>query len=238
MLERMIDRDQAVIVAADVTTIAELENLVAQTCDVEGIEGYKIGLALGLTYGIEKVVTTIRSHTNLPVIYDHQKAATDIPEMGPTFAKVVVNGGVNAAILFPFGGGLTERTWIEACRSAELVVLVGGHMTQREFLENEGGFIADDAPERIYTQAANHGITNFVVPGNKVEFVEKYRRLLEDILGANNFALWAPGFISQKGEITEFAKKASPVWRAIVGSAIYKAKDINKAAKMITAGIV
>ena len=235
---RMINRDRAVIVAADVTTIAELENLVAQTCDVEGIEGYKIGLALGLTYGIEKVVTTIRDYTNLPVIYDHQKAATDVPEMGPTFAKVVADSGVDAAILFPFGGGLTERTWIEACRNAELVVLVGGHMTQKEFLESEGGFIADGAPERIYAQAANRGITNFVVPGNKVEFVKKYRRLLEDILGTNNFALWAPGFISQKGKITEFAKEAGPTWRAIVGSAIYKAENINEAAKMIVADIV
>ena len=238
MKGRMIDRDRAVIVAADVTTIAELENLVAQTCDVEGIEGYKIGLALGLTYGIEEVVIAIRDHTNLPVIYDHQKAGTDIPEMGSTFAKVVANSGVDAAILFPFGGGLTERTWIEACRDAGLTVLVGGHMTQKEFLESEGGFIANGAPEKIYTQAANQGVTNFVVPGNKVEFVKKYRQLLEDIFGANNFALWAPGFISQNGVITEFAKEAGLIWRAIVDSALYKAKNINEATKMITAGIV
>jgi hypothetical protein len=60
----------------------------------------------------------------------------------------------------------------------------------------------------------------------------------KSFLRSNNFVLWAPAFISQKGEITKFAKEAGSVWRAIVGSAIYKADDINKAAKMITASIV
>ncbi len=237
-MERLVERDKAVIVAADVTTIKELEKLVSQTCNAEAIEGYKIGLALALTYGIEEIVAIIRKHTDLPIIYDHQKAGNDIPEMGKTFAKVVAGGGVDAAILFPFGGGLTERTWIKACEDAGLVVLVGGHMTQKEFLESEGGFVADSSPSKIYTQAAKCGVTNFVVPGNKVQFVSKYRKLLENILGPNNFVLWAPGFISQKGKITEFAEEAGPVWRAIVGSAIYKADNMNEAAKMITAGIV
>lgn len=237
-MERLTEKDQAVIVAADVTTMKELEQLVKETCKVPGIAGYKIGLALALTYGIKKVVTIIRKHTDLPIIYDHQKAGNDIPEMGSTFATVVARGGVDAAILFPFGGRLTEKTWIQACKDAGLVVLVGGHMTQKQFLKSEEGFIADDSPEEIYTQAALSGVTNFVVPGNKIDFVEKYRQLLEDILGVGNFVLWAPGFISQNGEITEFAKKAGDKWRAIVGSAIYKADNINEAAKMITASIV
>lgn len=237
-MNRLIKRNKAVVVAADVTTIKELERLVKETCKVHGIEGYKIGLALGLTYGIGMVVATIRKHTNLPIIYDHQKAGNDIPEMGSTFATVVARGGVDAAILFPFGGGLTERTWIKACEDAGLIVLVGGHMTQKEFLESEGGFIADSSPLKIYTQAAECGVTNFVVPGNKVQFVSEYRKLLESILGPNNFVLWAPGFISQKGEITVFAEEAGNLWIAIVGSAIYKADNINEAAKMITASIV
>ncbi len=237
-MDRLINKNRGVIVATDVTTMKELEYLVKETCKVPGIEGYKIGLALALTYGIEMVVVTIRKYTKLPIIYDHQKAGNDIPEMGSTFATVVACGGVDAAILFPFGGRLTEKTWIQACEDAGLIVLVGGHMTQKQFLKSEKGFIADEAPEAIYVEAALCGVTNFVVPGNKVEYVEKYRQLLEGILGVGNFVLWAPGFISQKGEITEFAKKAGDKWIAIVGSAIYKADNINKAAKMITAGIV
>ena len=180
----------------------------------------------------------IREYTDLPIIYDHQKGGNDIPGMGKTFAKVVADGGVDSAILFPFGGRLTEKTWIEACRDAGLVVLVGGHMTQKEFLASEGGFIDDNSPEEIYAQAAVCGVRHFVVPGNKIEYVEKYRKLLEKILGVGNFVLWAPGFISQNGEITEFAEKAGDNWMAIVGGAIYNADNKNEAAKMITADIV
>ena len=216
----------------------KLRKLVEETYLVPGIEGYKIGLALGLTFGLTKIVAVIREFTDLPIIYDHQKAGNDIPEMGKTFAMVVADSGVDSAILFPFGGRLTEKTWIKACQDAGLVVLVGGHMTQKQFLQSEDGFIADDSPEEIYAQAAMCGVTNFVVPGNKVEFVEKYRELLENILGVDNFVLWAPGFISQNGKITEFAEKAGNRWRAIVGGAIYKATNINEAARMITADIV
>lgn len=235
--EKLIKEDRTVIAAADVKSLKKLEDLVDATCDVQGIGGYKIGFALGLTYGLEKVVKVIRGLTDLPIIYDHQKAGTDIPDLGPTFAEVVAKSGVNAAILFPFGGAATEREWIDACWDENLTVLVGGHMTQKEFLASEGGFIADTAPTDMYTIAANEGIRNFVVPGNKIEFVSEYRKLLEKLLGKGNFALYAPGFISQGGEITQYAKEAGPIWHAIVGSAIYKADDMEKAAKTVTANL-
>jgi len=235
--ERLIKEDRAVVVAADVETLEDLEELVRDTCDVKGIGGYKVGSILAIRYGLTEIVDAIRKYTSLPIIYDHQKGGTDIPQLGEKFAKVVAESGVNGVILFPFGGAATEREWIKACRNAGLIVLVGGHMTQKEFLFSEGGFIADLAPEKIYEIAAELKVRNFVVPGNKVEFVNKYRQLLEKHLGAGNFALWAPGFITQGGVITEYALAAGPIWRAIVGSAIYEAKDKRKAAEIITSNL-
>ena len=98
-------------------------------------------------------------------------------------------------------------------------------MTQKEFLESEGGFIAN--PEKIYEIAVECGVSNFVVPGNKVEFVLKYRQLLERLLGQGNFTLYAPGFIAQGGNISETGKVAGENWHAIVGSAIYKAEGVE-----------
>ena len=232
--DRMIRENRAVVIAADVETLKDLERLVQDTCDVKGIGGYKIGLVLTIRYGLTVVVNAIREYTSLPIIYDHQKGGTDIPELGEKFAMVVAESGVNGVILFPFGGAATERTWIRACQDAGLKVLVGGHMTQKEFLASEGGFIADGAPEKIYSIATDWKVQNFVVPGNKVEFVSRYRQLLEKCLGERNFALWAPGFISQGGVITEYALAAGPIWRAIVGSAIYNAKNKREAAEIIT----
>ncbi len=115
--------------------MTKLKNLVKETCSVEGIGAYKIGLELCLPYGIPKVVETIRKFTNLPIIYDHQKAATDIPDLGEKFARAVK--GVNAVILFPFTGPETEKAWIKACKKARLGIIVGGEMTHKGFSEKE-----------------------------------------------------------------------------------------------------
>lgn len=237
-IKRLIGNDKAVVVAADIETLEELGQLIEATCDVPGIGAYKVGFVLALGFSLGSVVRTIREYTNLPIIYDHQKGGTDIPQLGQKFAKIVAGAGVDAVILFPFGGATTEREWIKACQEEGLTVLVGGHMTQEKFLAGEGGFIADSAPLKIYSIAAKMGVRNFVVPGNKIEFVEKYRRFLEKKLGKENFSVWAPGFINQGGKITKFAEKAGRPWRAIVGSAIYKADDKSKAAKKMTQEIV
>lgn len=234
--ELLIPRQKSVIVAADVEA-EKFPELVKGTCFVEGIGGYKVGFELGLEKGLPWVVGTVREQTDLPIIYDHQKAGNDIPETGLNFARVCKKSGIDAIILFPFTSPTTELRWIKEAQDAELTILVGGHMTHEKFLHREGGFIADDAPERIYSLAAENGVKNFVVPGNKVEFVEKYRAMLNKILGPNNFALYAPGFITQKGEISEFAKVAGDRWHAIVGSAIYKAVNIKAAAEQVTSQI-
>lgn len=245
-MKELIEAKRCVIVAADVEKIDDLTNLVAATYDVKGIGGYKVGLVLALRYGLLTIVKAIREYTQKPIIYDHQKAGTDIPKLGEKFAQVVVDSGVDAAIIFPFGGAETEEMWIDALEKAGVTILTGGHMTQPKFLYSEGGFIHDEAPVRIYTIAAQKRVRNFVVPGNKLEFVKKYKELLEKLLGKGNFQLWAPGFIDQGGNITEFGKEAGD-FRAIVGNAIYEAKaltvkkgikptidEIQKAAEIVT----
>ncbi len=240
-MQKLIERRKSVIPACDVSDINKLECLVLATAKVPGIGAYKVGLELVIPFGLGRVVKTIRLHSDLPIIYDHQKGGTDIPDLGPKFAKAVKMFGADAVIIFPFGGAATEEKWIEACQKEKLVVLVGGHMTQPKFLENEGGFIANSGPEEIYKLAAKSGVTNFVVPGNKTDFVLKYRQLLEGILGVGNFTLYAPGFISQGGDISETGKVAGDNWHAIVGGAIYGQEGVEKmqeAALTVTSQII
>lgn len=226
----LIPSNRSIIPACDVFEIKEFEQLVKQTCGIKGIGAYKVGLELTIRYGLKRLVDVAREHTNLPIIYDHQKAATDIPDMGSKFAKACKSSGVDAVILFPFGGAATEIDWIKACQDTELPVLVGGHMTQKKFLASEGGFIADDGPERIYEIAAEAGVRDFVVPGNKTELVIKYRSFFESLKIL--FSLYAPGFVTQGGVITQCGKAAGERWHAIVGSGIYKADNIKEAAEV------
>lgn len=220
-MQQLIQRSKSVIPACDVSDLDKLKALVQATAKVPGIGAYKVGLELALTYGLPAVVGTIREHSSAPIIYDHQKGGTDIPKLGKRFAEVVKAAGVDAVILFPFGGEDTELQWVDECQQRGLVVIVGGHMTQPKFMASEGGFIADGAPKRMYAIAASHGVTDFVLPGNKPELFDKYRQVLNGMLGEGHYVLYAPGFIIQGGNISETGKKAGDRWHAIVGEAIY-----------------
>ena len=231
-MSRIIKANKSVIVSLDVDSIEKLKKVVSETCSIDGVGGYKIGCELVIPYGIKNVIKSIREITELPIIYDHQKAGTDIPELGDKFFKACK--GVSAVILFPVMGPVTERAWIGAAKNAKMPIIVGGEMTHKGFLAKEDGFIQDDSPEKIYEIAASFGVRDFVVPGNKPEKVKDYRELLERF----NPTLYAPGFIEQGGSISQSGKQAGERWHAIVGRAIYDAEDISKATKELVKEIV
>lgn len=223
----IIKLNKSIIPACDVATLDELKKLVLETYAVKGIGAYKIGFELVIPFGIKRIIAIIRDITEHPIIYDHQKAATDIPAAGLKFMKACK--GVDAVILFPQSGPNTEEEWIKAAKEQGMKVIVGGEMTHKGYLESDNGFLKDDMPARVYTIAANLGVRDFVVPGNKPAKIAEYKSMLED-MGIEP-VLYSPGFIAQGGSITEAGKAAVDSWHAIVGRAIYQAKDMNKAAK-------
>ncbi|MFH1990566.1 MAG: hypothetical protein ABIJ19_01800 [Patescibacteria group bacterium] len=228
-MSKIIQSKRSVIVAADVLDITSLGGLAAGMKGVAGIGGFKIGLALGLK-NLKVAVSVVKRilGSDFPVIYDHQKGGNDIPEMGTQFAKVLKESEVDAAILFPFAGPTTQEMWTKSCLDAGLQVLTGGVMTHSKFLVSEDGYIADESVEKIYRLACKLGIRHFVVPGNKIEWVKKIRSWLVEELGEGNFVLYAPGFITQKGDISECGQAAGDEWHAIVGSAIYKQSTMEQ----------
>ena len=232
MPHKIIDQERSIIPACDVDTLEKLEEIVRNTAELNGIGGYKIGFELGLGYGLKTVVETIRKYTNKPIIYDHQKAGTDIPDTGKNFARVCKEAGVNAVIFFPIAGPETEKAWIYQALNQDLEVIIGGMMTHPAFLRSEGGFINDESALEIYQIAARAGVNNFVVPGNKLQLITKIRETIENegIIPIFYF----PGFMAQSGKIEEVAKVAGDRWHAIVGRGIYEAADIKKAAEEYT----
>ena len=74
----IIKLKKSIIPSCDVESLEKLDKLVKATCNVKGVGAYKIGFELVIPFGMEKVVKAIRKHTKLPIIYDHQKAGTDI----------------------------------------------------------------------------------------------------------------------------------------------------------------
>jgi len=221
-MEKIISSKKSVIVAADVPNLGNLANLAEAMVGIPGIGGFKIGLTLAM-HDLMTAVSVVRRSLgpSFPIIYDHQKAGNDIPDMGKQFAGVLKESGVNTAILFPFAGPATQEAWTKSCFDVGLNVITGGVMTHPKFLVSEGGYIADEAVERIYRLACQLGVRHFVVPGTKLDWVRRIRQILIDELGEGNFVLYAPGFITQKGDISECGQAAGDEWHAIVGSAIY-----------------
>src|SRR3989338_6926968 len=147
----IIKSKKSIIPSFDVDSLEKLGILVKETCNVKGIGAYKIGFELVLPFGMERVIKTIRKHSKLPIIYDHQKA-------GPE----------------------TEAAWIKAAQKSKMPLIVGGEMTHKGYLKSENGFLDDDAPKRIYDIAASMGVTDFVIPGNKPEKSMQYVNIIKN----------------------------------------------------------
>lgn len=216
----LIDKKRSIIPACDVYTDSELIEFVKATHEHPSIGAYKIGITTALYYGLSDICKAIRGITNKPIIYDHQKAGNDIPEMGENFARTCVEAGVDAVILFPFVGAVSQEAWQEACLKIGLYVIVGGEMTHPGF----EGYIPTSISIKIYSIAASNEITDFVVPGNKTHRIKEYKTFLEEGYGINPI-FYSPGLITQGGDLSESGKVAGERWHAIVGRALYTAND-------------
>ena len=99
-METIISLDRSIIPACDVDK-PRYEEIIKETCDIPQIGGYKISAVLAITEGIEVLVEIARKHTEKPLIYDHQKAGTDIPDTGKSFTSALKRIGINALITKP-----------------------------------------------------------------------------------------------------------------------------------------
>ena len=228
-MEKIVRAEKSIIVALDRPEIEHASRVVRATYDIEGIGGYKVGSALALNFGLPTAVAAVRAYTDKPVIYDHQKFGSDIPDTGKDVIAAAKSAGVDAIIIFPLSGPASQKAYIESIVRSDLKAIAGGEMTHPNFTYKEGGYIHEQMLAEMYTLSASLGVRDFVVPGNKPARVEFYAGLLGSLI-EGRVSLWAPGFVAQGGVITEAADKAGKSFHAIVGRGITEAEDIRGAA--------
>src|SRR5262249_22917390 len=68
-----------ILIALDMESLDRMRKVVEQTSGIPGVVGYKVGLTLTLRLGLGGAVRHLRASTDLPLIYDHQKAGPDVP---------------------------------------------------------------------------------------------------------------------------------------------------------------
>ena len=93
-----------ILIALDMESLDHMRKVVEQTTSVPGVIGYKVGLTATLRLGLGNAVHQLRACTDLPLIYDHQKAGPDVPDMAPKFSTTCKEAGVDGLILFPVAG--------------------------------------------------------------------------------------------------------------------------------------
>ncbi len=84
----------------------------------KGVAGYKLGLTSVLRFGLTESVRRLRDLTDLPIVYDHQKAGPEMPDMAVRYTALCKEAAVDGLILFPVAG---PRQWdgvLSARRSA------------------------------------------------------------------------------------------------------------------------
>ena len=165
-----------------------------------------------LAYG---KVEQVKKITDKLVIYDHQKAGRDIPDTAVNFAKTMRDSGVDSAIIYPNPyERQTGNAYIEEMLAYDVTTLVGGWMTTLPYAQSEGGQYSDSSILQIYKDAVWKGITDFVVPGNKPNVIQRIRAIV-----GLDAVLYAPGIGAQGGEIADVARVAGGPWHGIVGRA-------------------
>jgi orotidine-5'-phosphate decarboxylase len=213
--------EKGVVWAADIEP-DQFAPTMEQLGDVIGLVGVKIGFEVGLGLGLKEATNIVRSNApDAAVQYDHQKAGNDIPDTGKNYAATMIRGGVDSAILFPFASPKVEQSWIDALQGSGINVFVGSEMTTEGFQVSEGGYVTVDTQERIFDIALEKGVRNFIVPGNKAASVLRWREFIERVVPEGEYALAAPGFVDQGGDITEAAEVAGKFWTPIIGRGIH-----------------
>lgn len=225
-MTEIIAADRSLIPALDLRSVRDLPDVLTAVQEVPFVKAVKPGFTLGLD-NLKETRQIIREYKpDWKAIYDHQKAGCDIPRNGENFAYKMVEAGIDAAIIFPLGGAETEVAWIKALQDAMVPVIVGAEMTQEGFFVSEGGFIADEAPERMFRIAAGMGVRHFFLPGNKPEKILYYRELITQFTEGEDFTVYSCGYFKQGGDPAKATKVAGRRSHYVVGDTIVKAGGI------------
>jgi orotidine-5'-phosphate decarboxylase len=233
-MERFITRKKGIIVACDVRDLKKFSDIIIATYSNPAIVGYKVGMTLDMRYPLKQIVQTAKALSSKLIVYDRQKAASDIPDLDVDFADAAAESGVDAVIFFPFGGAETQIRWTEACWKKGLRVLIGGHMTQPKFLDCDGGMVSLVGVVNVFIRAARMGVRDFVLPGTLPNEIPHYMKILDDEIGRNCYAVYSPGLIKQGGDISTVGALVGDNFYGIVGRGIFGAKDIVEATRVLT----
>jgi orotidine-5'-phosphate decarboxylase len=221
-----------VVPALDIDTPDVVKRVVEQTTRIEGVVGYKLGLTLTLKLGLANAVRELRSVTDLPILYDHQKAGPDVGDMAGKFAATAAVAGVDGVVLFPLAGPRAVDAFVGSALEHGLVPVVGGDLPLSDYNQSGGGYVVDNALDLIFDRAIASGADHFIIPGKTPDKVRHHAERLPGKVARPR--LFIPGIGALGGSIADtFAAARGCHTYAIVGRAVYDSRDPGEAARRL-----
>jgi orotidine-5'-phosphate decarboxylase len=221
-----------IVPALDLESPDDVKRVVERTTRIAGVVAYKLGLTLTLRLGLQRAIEELRSVTDLPVFYDHQKAGPDVPDMAAKFASTCAAAGADGLILFPLAGPTAVDEFVGSTLKHDMLPIVGGDLPLPSYNASGGGYVVDDALDKIFRRAASAGAKHFIVPGNTSAKVRHHASWLPSVTSEPH--LFIPGIGALGGSIRDtFAAASNCRVYAIVGRAIYGAPDPADAARRL-----
>ena len=230
----LFNLDHGIIIECNFASIGKLENIVEATNDLEFIAGYKVGAELALSSTIVNIVKTIRKFTNLPIIYDHQKFGADDPIFcGGSFMETLKDAGVDAIVIFPYGGIESLTAAIDKSIRTGLIPIIGGDMVHEGYTKEENGYLDSSAPQKMYIDGATLGAKHFLIPCTRLDRMRIYCHRLAGIVGDPVMFITGLGIdvCSDLIKACEVVKEYRSY--AVVGKEIAEEKDYREAAMSI-----
>src|SRR5580692_8380933 len=164
-MAKKLKGDMGIVPALDIDSHEHLEQVVRETSKREGVAGYKLGLTSVLHFGLRESVRRLRDLTDLPIVYDHQKAG---PDMAKKYTALCKEADVDGLILFPVAGPTAVDQFVGEAIRADLTPFVGGEIPVPDYGVSGGGYMLDDALDRILARAAQNKCDHFVLPAHDV----------------------------------------------------------------------
>jgi orotidine-5'-phosphate decarboxylase len=222
-----------VVPALDVDSHDQFELVVKSTTGVTGVAGYKLGLTTVLRFGLAEAMKRLRDLTDLPVLYDHQKAGPDMPDMAKKYTAMCVEARVDGLILFPVAGPTAVDAFVGESIAGGITPVVGGEIPVADYCISGGGYMIDNVLDRILERAAAAGADSFVLPAREPAKIVRWSKWIAG--NVPNAAVFITGIGSLGGTIEDaFGAAAGCEKRfAIVGRLITGAKDPGEAAKKL-----
>ncbi len=187
------------------------------------LAGYKVGSLLVYENGLG-VISEIKNRTDVRIIYDGQKLATDIPNITELQVMLIAFSGADEIIACPMGAGNeTLKSFAKACFRYNAVPVCVVEMTHPGASRYLGKFISS----MILKDALAFGIKNFVYPATKPEILRFHKNI--DAFGGKDITIKSTGFKVQGGLLSQL--KELGVTEFIVGRAVYEAEDPVRAVK-------